>query len=200
MSFHSLCRLRGSNTRTPLYASCYLKTAPGQGLFLSVDSSLQIHAFCDSDWASCPLTQHSVTGYFVSLGGSPISWHTQKQPTVSRSSIEAEYRAMVVTTCELTWLKSFLISLGVHHNHPMRLYCDNQAALHIASNPVFHEQTKHIEIDCHYIREQLLAGTIVTAHVRTNQQVVDIFTKALGRQQFTYLSGKLGIRDLHVST
>ncbi|KAK3011732.1 hypothetical protein RJ639_012295 [Escallonia herrerae] len=146
----------------------YLK-ALGQGLFLLADSPLQIYAFCDSDWASCPLTRHSVTGYFVSLGNSPISWRTKKQPTVSRSSAEAEYRSMAVTTCELTWLKSFLLSLGVHHDRPMRLFSDNQAALHIASNLVFHERTKNIEIDCHYVKEQLLAGNISTAHVRTAQ-------------------------------
>ncbi|KAK2999218.1 hypothetical protein RJ639_022822 [Escallonia herrerae] len=178
----------------------YLKAAPGQGLFLPADSPLEIYAFCDSDWASCPLTRHSVTGYFVSLGNSPISWRTKKQPTVSRSSAEAEYRSMAVTTCELTWLKSFLLSLGVHHDRPMRLLCDNQAALHIASNPVFHERTKHIEIDCHYVREQLLAGNISTAHVRTAQQVADIFTKALGHHQFHYLWGKLGIRNLFAPT
>ncbi|KAK2998792.1 hypothetical protein RJ639_023265 [Escallonia herrerae] len=158
----------------------YLKAASGQGLFLPADSLLQIYAFCDSDWASCPLTQRSVTRYFVSIGNSPISWRTKKQLTVSRSSAEAEYRSMAVTTCELTWLKSFFLSLGVHHDRPMSLFCDNQAALHIASNPVFHERTKHIEIDCHYVREQLLAGNISTAHVRTAHQVADIFTKALG--------------------
>ncbi|KAK3012732.1 hypothetical protein RJ639_009565 [Escallonia herrerae] len=178
----------------------YLKASPGQGLFLPADSPLQIYAFCDSDWASCPLTRRSVTGYFVSLENSPILWRTKKEPTVSRSSAEADYCSMAVTTCELTWLKSFLLSLGVHHDRPMRLFCDNQTALHIASNPVFHERTKHIEIDCHYVREQLLAGNISTAHVLTAQQVADIFTKALGRHQFHYLCDKFGIQNLHAPT
>ncbi|KAK3007603.1 hypothetical protein RJ639_013997 [Escallonia herrerae] len=119
---------RSQHWDAALWVLWYLKAAPGQGLFLLADSPLQIYAFCDSDWASCPLTRRSVTGYFVSLGNSPISWRTKKQPTVSRSSPEAEYRSMAVTTCELTWLKSFLLSLGVHHDRPMRLFCDNQAA------------------------------------------------------------------------
>ncbi|KAK3018899.1 hypothetical protein RJ639_005104 [Escallonia herrerae] len=167
---------RSQHWDAALWVLRYLKAAPAQGLFLLADSPLQIYAFCDSDWASCPLTRHSVTEYFISLGNSPISWRTKKQPTVSRSSAEAEYHSMAITT----WLKSFLLSLGIHHDRPMRLFCDKQAALHIASNPVFHERTKHIKIDCHYVRDQLLAGNISTAHVRTAQQVTDIFTKALG--------------------
>lgn len=174
----------------------YLKGGPGQGIVLATASSLQLNAYCDSDWASCPLTRRSVTGYFVTLGTLPVSWKTKKQPIVSRSSVEAEYRAMAITTCELTWLKSFLQSLGVYHRQPMRLYCDNQSTLHIASNPVFHERTKHIEIDCHYVRERLVAGNITTAHVRSVQQLADILMKALGRPQFEYLTRKLAFRIL----
>ena len=175
----------------------YLKGSPGQGILLRSDSSLQLYAFCDSDWAACPLTRRSLTAYFINLGSSPISWKTKKQPTVARSSAEAEYRALAVTTCELTWIKSFLASLGVFHSHPMRIYCDNQAALHIASNPVFHERTKHIEVDCHYVREQLVAGNISTSYIQSSHQPADILTKALGHHQFKFLLGKLGVRNPH---
>ena len=114
------------------------------------------------------------------LGHSPISWKTKKQHTVSRSSAEAEYRSMATTTCELKWLKGLLMSLGVHHNTPMRLYCDSHAALHLAANPVFHERTKHIEVDCHFVRNEIQNDSISPSYVPTQSQLADIFTKALG--------------------
>ncbi|XP_019093211.1 PREDICTED: uncharacterized protein LOC109129430 [Camelina sativa] len=83
----------------------YLKNNPGQGIFLRSDTPSQLTGWCDSDYSSCPLTRRSVTGYFIQLGGSPISWKTKKQKTVSRSSAEAEYRAMAHLTQELIWLK-----------------------------------------------------------------------------------------------
>jgi len=86
----------------------YLKGNPGQGILLRADCDLQLYAWCDSDWASCPLTRRSITGWFVLLGNSPISWKTRKQHTVSRSSAEAEYRSMATATCELIWLKALL--------------------------------------------------------------------------------------------
>ncbi|KFK25001.1 hypothetical protein AALP_AA8G053500, partial [Arabis alpina] len=175
---------REDHWNAALRVVCYLKNSPGQGILLRADTDFQITGWCDSDWASCPLTRRSVTGYFVQLGNSPVSWKTRKQPTVSTSSTEAEYRAMMLLTKELIWLKRILESLGIKHSQPMLMYCDNKAVIHISNNPVFHERTKHVELDCHFVREQIQAGQIVTKHVPTKSQLADIFTKALGRNEF----------------
>ncbi|KAJ9548782.1 LOW QUALITY PROTEIN: hypothetical protein OSB04_021325 [Centaurea solstitialis] len=178
----------------------YLKGCPGQGILLRSDSDLHLSGWCDSDWASCPLTRRSVSGWVVFLGHSPISWKTKKQVIVSRSSAEAEYRSIASVTCELKWLKGLLDSLGVQHPRAISLYCDSQSALHLAKNPVFHERTKHIEVDCHFIRDAIQDGIITPSHVSTNCQLADIFTKALGKHQFDFLLSKLGICNPHAPT
>ncbi|CAA7047299.1 unnamed protein product [Microthlaspi erraticum] len=152
----------------------YLKKAPGQGIFLSANNDLALSAYCDSDYAACPLTRRSLTGYVVMLGDSLVSWKTKKQKVVSRSTAEAEYRAMAITLCEVKWIVELLSSLGIKQQSPVPLYCDNQAALYIAANPVFHERTKHVEVDCHFIRDAIIDGLIVARHVGTKNQLADI--------------------------
>ncbi|CAM8948863.1 unnamed protein product [Rhodiola kirilowii] len=116
----------------------FIKTAPAQGLFFPTNANLTLEGFCDADWASCPLTRRSTSGYCIKLGPCLISWRTKKQATISRSSAESEYRAMAQSCCELVWLTAVLRDLRIPVKLPIALYCDNKAANHIARNPVFH--------------------------------------------------------------
>ncbi|CAL1409881.1 unnamed protein product [Linum trigynum] len=178
----------------------YIKHAPGQGLWFKSGTKLELTGFSDSDWASCPDTRRSVTGYCTLLGGCLLTWKSKKQTTVSRSSSEAEYRALAHLVCELEWLRSLLAEMGINIPLPIDVYCDNRSAIHIAENPVFHERTKHIEIDCHVTRERLSSGMIKLQHVRTDDQLADLFTKGLTRYRLSYLLDKLGVFDMYSPT
>ena len=136
-----------------LHVVRYIKGQPGLGLLMSSTRSHRINAFCDANWASCVLSIKSVTGFDIKIGESLVSCKSKKQNTVSRSSAEAEYRNMATTETELVWLQGLLKELVAEIDLPMELHCDNKAAMQIASNPMYHERTKHIEIDCHFIRE-----------------------------------------------
>lgn len=103
----------------------YLKFNPGQGLILTRSSNLKLVAYCDSDWAGCPITIRSCTGYVMMLGGVPVSWHTKKQSLVVRSSAEAEYKAITVTVNEVIWLRWLLLELGISQDEATTLHCDN---------------------------------------------------------------------------
>ncbi|CAL1356682.1 unnamed protein product [Linum trigynum] len=175
----------------------YLKSTPGRGLFFPASNPLHLTAYCDADWGGCPLTRRSTTGYYIRLGASPISWRTKKQQVVARSSAEAEYRAMASTVSELLWLRWLLRDFGVTFLGPTPLFCDNQAALHIAANPVFHERTKNVEMDCYFVRERVQSGDIAPRKIATSEQPADLFTKGLSVDQFHHLFGKLGLLDIH---
>ncbi|GJQ94003.1 retrovirus-related pol polyprotein from transposon TNT 1-94 [Tanacetum coccineum] len=138
-------------------------TRPGQGVLFANSSAVHLTAYCDSDWASCPMSRRSTTGYCILLGEYPLSWKSKKQ------------------------------NLGLKYLGPVDLKCDNQAAIHIAANLVFHARTKHIEVDCHYVRDQIMSGLIHPSYVPSKTQLVDVFTKVLPVDQHNTLLSKLGI-------
>ena len=183
-----------------LHVLRYLKGTLYQGLHYPVSNDLCLNAYCDSDWAACAYSRKSLSGYCIYLGPCLISWKTKKQTTVSKSSAEAEYRAMANTVCELLWISYVLQDLQVAIQLPIPLHCDSKAAMHIAANPVFHERTKHIEIDCHIVRDQLQQGFILPSHLPTQEQLADIFTKALPASRHDNLTGKLNLLPLPAST
>jgi hypothetical protein len=156
----------------------YLKGTIGQGITIRPGPLSLFGAFCDADWAGCPDTRRSTTGFCTYLGPNLISWGSKKQPTVSRSSAEAEYKALAITASELMWLSYLLSELHIPFNLPIVLHCDNKSALHMAANPILHARTKHIEIDYHFVRDLVVNGTLCVRFVRSGDQLADIFTQS----------------------
>lgn len=148
-------------------------------------------AYSDADWAGCPDTRRSTTGFCHYLGPNLTSWSAKKQPTVSRSSAEAEYRALAYTCADTIYVHHLLRDLGISLSTPIIIYCDNLSATYMEANPVFHARSKHIELDYHFVRERVAKGTYKVAFVSTQNQIADIFTKGLSRLRFDVLRSKL---------
>ena len=136
----------------------------------------------------------------MKFGDALISWKSKKQETVARSSAEAEFRAMASTIAEITWLEGLYKELRVNIKQPIQLFCDSKAAIQIGANLIFHERTKCIDSDSHFVREKNVQGLIQTLYVSTKEQLVDLLTKSLGRLSHEYLVSKLGLNNLFQSS
>jgi hypothetical protein len=180
---HLLCVLR------------YLKRTTCRRLFYARNNQLQLHAYSYSTWASDPIDRRSVTGYCLFLGTSLIAWKSKKQTVVSRSSAEAELRALATTTSEIVWVRWLLADLGVSCDAPTSILCDSTAAIQIANDPVKHELTKHIGVDASLTRSHCQQSTIHLEYVPSELQIADFFTKAQTRDQHNLHILKLNVSD-----
>ncbi|BBH02820.1 hypothetical protein Prudu_013511 [Prunus dulcis] len=167
----------------------YLKATYDHGLRYK-PRKLELNAYSDANYAGDPDTRHSTGGFCVYFGSNLISWSSKKQKTVSRSSTEAEYRQLAYTAAELSWLRSLFRDLCVFLPTPT-LWCDNVSSIALASNPVFHSRTKHLEVDYHYVREKVIRGELHVNYICSQDQVVDLFTKGLSSSRFKALVFKL---------
>ena len=170
----------------------YLKGTIDYGLHIKRNPDLSITAYSDADWAGNAADRRSTGGYLIYLGCNLISWSSKKQPTVARSSTEAEYKAVANASSELMWITSLLRELNIFLPTPT-LWCDNIGATYLSANPVFHARMKHIEIDFHFVREQVAAQRLRVCVISSQDQTADLLTKALPKQRFQLLRFKLNV-------
>ena len=170
----------------------YLKQMRDLNLTYVKNTPEAIIGYSDTDWAGDMKDRRSTSGNVFLLGGGAITWSSRKQSSVALSTVEEEYRALSVATQEAIWLRQ-LQELGVTESGPTLIYEDNQGAISMAKNPIFHKRTKHEQIRYHLVREAIEQGTIALEYCRTNEMLADGFTKALAREQFEKLRAGIGL-------
>jgi hypothetical protein len=161
----------------------YIQFTRGHGLCLRPSSSVVLSAYSDADWASDVEGWRS-TGYAIFHGGNLIAWSARKKATVSRSSTEAEYKAVTNVTAEIIWVEALLKELGIRQDSLPVLWYDNIGATYLSSNPVFHAPIKHIEVDFHFVREQVARKLLQVWFVPSKDQLADVFTKPISLPLF----------------
>ena len=173
----------------------YVKGSLGFGLMYRQNMQFSLCGFVDADWAGDINDRRSTTGYCFNTGSAVVSWCSKKQRTIALSSTEAEYMAATMATQECIWLKRLIQDVTTKMEFPIPIHCDNESAIKLAGNPIFHARTKHIEVHYHFVREKVLNEEIKLQKVSSKDQVADIFTKALAKTLFEKFRTDLGIVD-----
>ena len=172
----------------------YIKGTTASGLQMYKTSTQTLYAYTDADWAGCPDTRRSTSGFAIYLGDNLISWSSKRQQTVSRSSAEAEYKGIANAVAETCFLRNLLLELHCPIRTATIVYCDNVSSVYLSSNPVKHQRTKHVEIDLHFVREKVAIGQVKVIHVPSSLQYADIFTKGLPTTLFNDFRYSLNVR------
>jgi gluconate kinase len=170
----------------------YINSTSEYGILYTSCENTKLIGYCDVDWAGCAVDSKSTSRGCFFLGNNLISWFSKKQNCVSLSTVEVEYIAVESSCSQLVWMKQMLKEYYVEQD-VLTLYCDNLSAIYISKNPIQHSRTKHIDIRHHFIKDLVEEKVVTLEHVDIEEQLADIFTKALDAKQFENLRGKLGI-------
>ncbi|KAM1701493.1 hypothetical protein ACFXTN_024755 [Malus domestica] len=164
----------------------YLKGTWQCGLTYSAQDNMDLFAYSDADWAADINTRRSTTGYIVFLGSNPVSWQSKKQGSVSRSSTDAEYKALANAAADVAWIRLVLKDLHMFLPSVPLVHCDNLSTLALCSNPVFHTRIKHLDTDFHFVRERVQKGDLQVHYIPTEAQIADVLTKGLHSPLFVH--------------
>ncbi|CAL8119739.1 unnamed protein product [Prunus armeniaca] len=178
----------------------YLKSTPGRGLLFKQNGHLDLEGYTNADYAGNITDRRSTSGYFTFVGGNLVTWRSKKQNVVSRSSAKSEYRGIAQGVCEILWLRWLLAEIGFRPNAATKLHCDNQSAFEIANNPVQHDQTKHVKVDRHFIKEKLEHKLISIPFVPSSEQLANMLTYVVSKRRFEDSLDKLAITDIYAPT
>eukprot|EP00253_Pinus_taeda_P007759 PITA_07759 len=152
---------------------------------------IKLSGFTDADWDGSSVDRKSTSVYCFKFGSGMTSWCSRKQKYVALSSAEVEYMAASTAPREAIWLRKLVVNL--FKMEATKIICDNQSCIKLSKNPVFHDQSKHIDIRCHFVKDYVQRGVVQWSYTPTREQVADILTKALGRTKFDYFKEKMGM-------
>lgn len=171
----------------------YVQGTQGLGIQYKRGGATELIGFVDSDYAGDVDDRKSTSGFVFMLGGGAIAWASKKQPIVTLSTTEAEFVSAAFGACQAIWLRNVLEEIGCRQEEGTLVFCDNSSTIKLSKNPVLHGRSKHIHVRYHFLREQVKEGTIRLDYCSTNDQVADIMTKAVKREVFEELRGRMGV-------
>eukprot|EP00253_Pinus_taeda_P025524 PITA_25524 len=155
----------------------YLQGTIDYGLLYTRGKDIRLSGFTNADWARSSVHRKSTSSYCFNIGSGMTSWCSRKQKSVALSSSEAEYMAASTASCEAIWLKNLLVNLFRRKTKVIKIMCDNQSCIKLSENPMFYDRSKHIDIQCHFVRHCVQRGAIQLSYTPTGEHVADILTK-----------------------
>ena len=156
---------------------------------------MKLQGFTDEDWVGSPSNKKRKSGGIFSIGLTTVSWYSRKQRSMALSSTEVEYIAASQIACESIWMRKILVGLFGYHMDLTVIHCDNQSFIKLSVNLVFHDRSKHIDIQYHHIRYCVQRHIMLLQYIPTEDQDANILTKALARRKFEYHRGMIKVEN-----